>query len=131
MSLKLLVDECLLNKMLVDALIAAGHDVQTVTQAKLTSKPDSAVFGHAIAEDRLVITSNCDDFVELSLARIKAKQHHPGILLVFLYNNPNKDMSVAEIINAITNLETTKIPLADTTHSLVHYRYKIQSSDQK
>ncbi len=124
MSLKLLVDECLLNKILIEALITAGHDVQTVTQAKLISKPDSAVFGHAIAEDRLVITSNCDDFVELSMAHIKAKHHHPGILLVFLYNNQNKDMSVAEIIKAISNLESTKIPLADTTHSLVNYRYE-------
>jgi hypothetical protein len=33
-------------------------------------------------------------------------------------------MSVAEIIKAISNLESTKIPLADTTHSLVNYRYE-------
>jgi predicted nuclease of predicted toxin-antitoxin system len=107
----------------VDALTAAGHDVQTVSQANLISRPDDAVFAHAIAENRVVITSNCGDFIELAEARIAAKEHHPGVLLVFLYNNPNKDMSVPEIIKAIANFEATGAPIEDTTVSLAQYRY--------
>jgi hypothetical protein len=53
----------------------------------------------------------------------KAKPHHPGILLVFLYNNPNKDMSNQEIIGAISNLEFTQVALEDQAHSLANYRY--------
>jgi predicted nuclease of predicted toxin-antitoxin system len=107
LSLRLLLDECLQNKLLVDALIAAGHDVQTVNQVGLISRPDDAVFAHAIAEKRVFITSNCGDFTELAQARITANEHHPGLLLVFQYNNPNKDMSVSEIIKAIANFEAT------------------------
>lgn len=124
MGLRLLVDECLLNRLLVDALTAAGHDVQTVSQANLISKPDDAVFKHAIAENRVVITSNCSDFVALIETHVAAGQHHPGILLVFLYNNPNKDMSVSEIIKAITNFEATGVPMADRYISLAQYRYQ-------
>lgn len=123
MSLRLLVDECLLNKLLVDALTTAGHQVQTVRQANLISKSDDAAFAHAIAENRVIITSNCGDFTELAQARIAAGEHHPGVLLVFLYNNPNKDMSVAEIIKVIANFEATSALIADTTVSLVQYRY--------
>lgn len=123
MSLRLLVDECLLNKLLVDALTAAGHDVQTVSQVNLISRPDDAVFAHAIAENRIVITSNCGDFIDLSDARIADQEHHPGVLLVFLYNNPNKDMSVPEIIKAIANFEATGAPIQDTYVSLAQYRY--------
>lgn len=123
MSLRLLVDECLLNRLLVEALTAAGHDVQTVSQVDLVSKPDEAIFEHAIAEDRIVITSNCGDFTDLAAARIKAAVHHPGVLLVFLYNNPNKDMSIAEIVLAIANFEDTMAPITDSVVSLVQYRY--------
>jgi predicted nuclease of predicted toxin-antitoxin system len=123
LSLRLLVDECLLNKLLLDALTAAGHDVQTVRQTNLLSKPDDAVFAHAIAENRIVITSNCDDFTELSNAHIAAKEHHPGVLLVFQYNNPNKDMSVADIIKAIANFEATGAPIQNTHISLARYKY--------
>lgn len=123
MSLRLLVDECLLNKLLVEALTAAGHDVQTVFQVDLISKPDRAVFAHAIAEDRIVITTNCGDFMDLAAARIDAGSHHPGILLVFLYNSPSRDMIIAEIIQAIDNFEQTGAPKADTSVSLVAYRY--------
>jgi predicted nuclease of predicted toxin-antitoxin system len=123
LSLRLLVDECLLNKLLVDALIAAGHDVQTVNQAGLVSRSDDAVFAHAIAENRVFITSNCGDFTELAQARITANAHHPGVLLVFQYNNPNKDMSVPELIQAIANFEATGAPIEDNTVSLALYRY--------
>lgn len=123
MSLRLLVDECLLNKLLVEALAAAGHDVQTVSQVELISKPDETIFEYAIAENRIVITSNCVDFIDLAAARIEAAAHHPGVLLVFLYNNPNKDMSITEIVHAIANFEATKAPIADSVVSLVQYRY--------
>lgn len=112
-----------MNKLLVDALRAAGHDVLTVIQANLISRPDDVVFAHAIEENRIVITSNCDDFLKISDRRIATKKHHPGILLVFLYNNPNKDMSVLEIVKAIANLEATEAPIVDACVSLAHYRY--------
>lgn len=123
MSLRLLVDECLLNSLLVEALSEAGHDVQTVSQVELISKPDEVIFAHAIADNRVVITANCLDFIDLATARLAAGAHHPGILLVFQYNNPNKDMTIVEIVEAISNFEATEALITDTCISLVKYRY--------
>lgn len=123
MSLKLLVDECMLNKLLVNQLREAGHDVQTVTDANLLGESDNAVFAHAIGEDRIIITNNCLDFQTLSKQRLESGQHHPGILLVFLYNNPHKDMSVADIIKALANLEESGLELPDQAVSVNRYNY--------
>ncbi|MBX9770203.1 MAG: DUF5615 family PIN-like protein [Candidatus Obscuribacterales bacterium] len=123
MSLRLLVDECLLNRRRVDMLVKSGHDVVTVGQAELIGCSDAAVLDYAITENRLVITSNCNDFINLHHARISANLHHPGILLLYLHNNLGKDMGHLQIVKAIANLEASKIPLADTTHSLNAYNY--------
>lgn len=123
MSLKLLVDECLLDKMLVAKLREAKHDVLTVLEAGLIRKSDQVVFDAAIADGRLVITINCVDFVELSATKAAKKEAHPGVLLVYRYNVPAKEMTYDDIIKAIANLETTGVPLASACHSLNAYKY--------
>lgn len=120
----MLVDECILDKLLQVKLKEAGHDVRTVTEAGLTRKPDHAVFEAAIAEARLVLTINCADFVSLSDARLtKGGTRHPGVLLVYRYNVPDKEMSHEDIVKAIANLEATGIPLDGACHSLNAYKY--------
>lgn len=123
MSLKLLVDECILDKLLVSKLKEAGHDVLTVVDAALIRKPDHAVFEAAIAMERMLITINCSDFVALHEAKIAKRATHPGILLVYRYNVPSKELSHMDIIKAIANLEGTGIPLANAYHSLNAYKY--------
>jgi len=123
LSLRILVDECLLNRRRVETLAKAGHDVVTVSQAELIGCSDAEIFAYAIVENRLVITSNCNDFIALHQARIEAKLHHPGILLLYLHNDLTKDMGHAQIVKAIANLESSGISLADTAHSLVAYNY--------
>ncbi|WP_334907623.1 DUF5615 family PIN-like protein [Nostoc sp.] len=49
MSLKLLIDEDSQAKRLVNLLQNAGHDVITVNEAGLMSKPDSVVLDYARA----------------------------------------------------------------------------------
>ncbi len=127
MALRLLADECIQHKILVARLRAAGHDVLTVFEADLTGKRDETVFQHAVEENRLVFTINCIDFVELSLAKLKLGETHPGLLLLYQYNDPNRDMSYDEIVKAIVNLElvvtTTDLKLLNGHHSLNSYNY--------
>lgn len=70
---------------------------------------DDAIFSRAVADNRVVITSNCGDFIDPAQAHPGAGGHHPGVLLVFLYNNDDNDMSVPEIIRATANVEVTGI----------------------
>jgi predicted nuclease of predicted toxin-antitoxin system len=121
--LKLLVDECILDKRLSQKLRDAGHDLITVEDAQLKRKADHAVFEAAIAEDRMVITINCSDFVELSDARLKKDGSHPVILLVYLHNDLSKEMSRDQIVKAIANLEATGVDLRNGCHKLNDYNY--------
>lgn len=123
MAVRLLVDECLQARLLVSKLIEAGHDVQTASQAGVVRVRDEAVFAKAIAENRIVLTVNCNDFVVIAQAIISQGEHHPGVFMVFLQNDPNRDMSYDCIVKAIANLESTQLPLADSCHSLNLYDY--------
>lgn len=119
MPLKLLVDECMLDKRLVARLRAAGHDLLTVTDAELIRKPDHVVFEAAITADRMVFTCNCDDFVALA----KEKQTHPGVLLVYKFNVPSKEMTYDDIVKSLDNLEGTSVTLTNSCHTLNSYVY--------
>ncbi len=123
MALRLLVDECLLDKLFVEKLRIAGHDIETVTTLALTGKSDGAVFAAAVAAHRLVITINCNDFVELSNNAKNRKASHPGILLIYQYADPGRNLSHDVIIKAIFNLEATKLALHNECHVLNQYNY--------
>ena len=103
MSLRLLLDEDTQAKRLILLLREAGHNVQTVGEAGLTDQSDSAVLAHARREGRLVLTRNCVDFQALH----RTGPAHPGILGIFQYNNPERDMSYTDIVQAIANLENS------------------------
>lgn len=100
-------------------LETAGHDVLTVTQAQLNGRVDSDVFQVAIQLDRVILTSNCADFVELH----DAHKSHSGILLIYQDHDPSKDMSYEEIVKAIANLEVTGIVLSNRYLALNVYNY--------
>jgi hypothetical protein len=104
-------------------LRAAGHDVVTATEAGLRNVRDADVFAAAIADNRIVLTNNCKDFVELHEERMRQNQPHPGLFFVFLQNNPNGDMSYDEIVKAIANLEATPLQLISNCHTMNSYNY--------
>lgn len=103
MSLSLLPDEDTQAKQLIQLLREAKHDVRTVSEAGLTDQSDSAVLAYARQERRIILTRNCSDFQALHTAN----PSHPGILCVYQYNNRLKDMSYADIVHAIANLEAS------------------------
>jgi hypothetical protein len=49
----------------------------------------------------ILLTKNPDDFVELH----QQNPEHAGILLLYQDNNPDRDMSHADVVRAIVNLE--------------------------
>lgn len=123
LSLRILVDECILDKLLIAKLRGAGHDILTVEDLDLRRKPDHAVLEAAIADNRMVITINCVDFVELAERRVKRGAKHPGILLVYRYNVPVKELSHDDIVKAIANLQATGLALENGCHKLNDYKY--------
>ena len=119
LSLRLLVDEDSQAKRFVNLLKQAGHDVITVNEAGLMSKPDSVVLDYARQEGRTLLTRNCDDFQNLhSLNPV-----HSGILAVYEYADTSKNMNHQKIVKAIANLETAGFSLDNQFISLNQWNY--------
>jgi len=122
LAVRLLVDECSEAKLLVQKLRDAQHDVLTVSEANLRSVRDADVFAAAIDDNRILLTHNPADFIELHEIRMAQNLTHPGLFLVHRKNKPG-DITYDQIVTAIANLEATGLTLANSYHSLVSYNY--------
>lgn len=77
MSVKLLLDENLSPAAAV-ALVASGIDACHVRDRGILGATDHEVLERAFLEDRILVTSNVDDFVKLA----RAREIHAGIVLI-------------------------------------------------
>src|SRR5260370_6521854 len=100
-------------------LQAAGHQVTTPAQAGIRAADDSVHFRYAQANGLVLLTKDPDDFLALHAM----DPHHSGILLVYKDNDPMRDMTFADIIRAIKNLEDAGIVFQGSCHSLNAWRY--------
>lgn len=101
MSLRILVDEDSQSRALVAVLRSAGLDVRTAREEKLDGCEDAVVLARATSIDRAVLTKNADDFAELH----ETNREHSGILAIYESCDRSKNMSFAEIVKALGNLD--------------------------
>lgn len=119
MSLRLLLDEDSQAKYLVNLLRAAGHDVVTVKEAGLDSRPDIVILDYARQELRVLLTRNCEDFQELHLVN----SVHPGILAIYRDSASSRNMSYQAIVKAVSNLEAANCELGNQFVILNQWNY--------
>ncbi|MBI1334494.1 MAG: DUF5615 family PIN-like protein [Armatimonadetes bacterium] len=115
--LRLLLDEDSKSKTLVRLLTEAGHDVATTADLNLDGQPDHEVLKASVSENRVLLTRNCGDFLELH----QQDSSHPGVLLVF--QDPRSPMSFGDIARSIANLEAANCPLAEQCHVLNAWQF--------
>lgn len=111
MSLILYLDDCAFSHRLRQLLIEAGHDVQIPA--------DAVHFAHAKENERVILTFNPRDFLDLH----EQDPNHPGILAVYQDNDPTRDMSYRDIVQALSNLESTGVTVSGEFWSLNAYRW--------
>jgi hypothetical protein len=101
--------------------VEAGHRVQIPADVRpsLRGAADDVHFAHACTTQQIILTYNAVDFLRLH------KQHpdHYGILAVYQDNDSAKDMTYADIVRAIANLEYTGVSIAGGFWSLNAYRW--------
>ncbi len=123
MSLNLYLDDCANSDLLADLLRQAGHHVMRPADSDLEGANDHAHFAFAVANGLAVITKNPSDFENLH----DLDPRHSGILAIYQDNDPDRDMSDADIVKAISNLEASASiggePIARHFHSLNDWRY--------
>ena len=119
MSQKIYVDDCAYDKLLVKMLEAVGHQVTIPAQAGIRKAADAVHFKYAQTTGLVLLTKNPKDFLALHAM----DQNHSGILLVYQDNDPTRDMTPADIVRAIKNLEDAGVVLQRECHSLNAWRY--------
>ena len=119
LSQKIYLDDCDYDRELLRHLAEAGHHLVTPAQAGLTGHPDEAHFRFAVANALVLLTKNPVDFENLHAA----DSSHSGILVIYQDNDPGRDMSYADIVRAIANLEQAGVPFPGAFHVLNAWRY--------
>ena len=120
--MKLYLDDDSAARLLVQLLSQAGHVVQVPADVGLSDADDPVHLGHAISEERALLTHNDRDFRNLHNLIALAHGHHPGILVVRRENNPQRDLKPASIVRALGNLLAANVPLEDGLHILNQWR---------
>ena len=96
LSLPLYLDDCAYHKVLLSLLQGAGHQVVYPAQAGISGKKDPVHFDYAKKNSLVLITKNPKDFLDLH----HHDSNHAGILGIYQDNDPTRDMSHAEIVQA-------------------------------
>ncbi len=107
MPLDLYLDDCSNSDLLAKLLQKDGHRVVRPTdpRVELEGEDDEVHFSFAARNGLTVITKNPADFQRLH----EATSPRCGVLAVYQDNDPSKDMSDAEIVRAIKNLENASL----------------------
>ncbi len=110
LSLAIYLDDCAFSHRLRQLLSEAGHQVQVPADLvrPLTGADDEFHFAHAQATGQTLLTYNPADFAALH----RQFPEHAGILAIYQDNDPAKDMTYADIVRAIANLEQTGVKIA-------------------
>jgi predicted nuclease of predicted toxin-antitoxin system len=119
---RVLIDENMTSRRLAARLQSAGHDVVLGTDVGLVSVADARVLASAVAQGRPVLTRDHEDFAALHDLVVAVGGHHPGILVVRFDNDPRHNLTERAIVTALSNLETSRVTIADAIHVLNHWR---------
>ena len=118
MALNLYLDDCSNSDLLADLSRQAGHQVVRPTDdgIGLEGAQDNVHFAFAVEHGLTLITKNPADFEALH----DSDPLHFGIIAVYQDNDPSRDMSDAEIVKALSNLEQAGQSGGDPIHGQFH-----------
>jgi hypothetical protein len=80
--MRIYLDDDSAASLLIRLLQQAGHDSATPTDVGLAGEDDAVRLTEAVKDDRVLLTGNYRDFLNLHNLIMQARGHHPGILVV-------------------------------------------------
>jgi hypothetical protein len=120
--MRLYVDDNLTDRRVVAQLQRAGHTVVLPAEVSHTGALDAQHFAQAIRHTAALLTRNYKDFIALHDLLLTAGGNHSGLLLVYLENDPTRDMTPRSIAEAASRLEAAAVPLVNHVYVLNHWR---------
>lgn len=118
LSLRLYLDDCADSTRLFTLLQENGHHVTRPRDVSLTGASDAMHFIYAREHDLILITTNPRDFEPPH----QQYHDHPGIFAIY-QDNDLRDMTLAEIVQAIHNVMAAGVPIAGQFIVLNSWRY--------
>ena len=120
--MNLYLDDDLDANALIGLLQHAGHVVVSPRVVGTRGVVDREHLCYAVAHDLVVLTANAKDFIALHDEWQQQGAEHPGILLVYRENNPQRDLTFAQIAHAVSRLEQSGTPVRNTYHNVNMWR---------
>jgi predicted nuclease of predicted toxin-antitoxin system len=111
--MRIYLDDDSAAPLLARVLRQAGHEVEMPADAGLAGEDDAVHLTHAVRQDRVLLTGNYRDFLNLHNLVVQARGRHPGILVVRRDNDPRRDLTASGIVRAIRNLLAANVAVAD------------------
>ena len=109
--MKFYLDDDSAAMLLARLLQQAGHDIQVPADVGLSGEDDAVHLTHAVKHDRILLTGNHRDFLNLHNLVMQVSGHHPGIFVVRQENDPTRDMTPKGIVAAVRKLEAAGVPI--------------------
>jgi predicted nuclease of predicted toxin-antitoxin system len=120
--MRLYLDDDSASPLLANLLRKGGHDPQVPSEINMGGAPDAVHLTRAIADDRICVTRNHDDFWILHNLIKQARGHHPGLFVIRQDNDPTRDLTPKGIVSTIRKLEAAGVPIRDEFIVLNHWR---------
>ncbi len=120
--MRLYLDDDMDANVLLRFLQEEGHEVMSPRAVAMRGAEDEAHLQHAAVHQCTVVTANVRDFLTLHQTWQEEGRHHAGILALYRENNPQRDMTYAQIARAISRLARAGLPLQNTFHNLNMWR---------
>ena len=120
--MRLYLDDDMDANVLIRFLQDEGHEVMSPRTVAMRGAEDAAHLRYAAAHQCTVVTANVRDFLTLHQTWQEQGRQHAGILALYRENNPQRDMTYAQIARAISRLERAGLPLQNMFHNLNMWR---------
>ena len=116
------LDDNATDRRLVALLRKAGHFVAIPIEVNHSGATDPRHLLHAIHSASLLLTKDSTDFTDLHDLILGSGGSHPGILLLYLENDPTRAVTPRGIAVATDKLEAAGVSLGNQLHVLNHWR---------
>lgn len=120
--MKVYLDDDLDSNRLIGLLRRSGHTPVSPRIAGTRGTSDEQHLIYAAANNLVILTANAIDFVNIHNRWAQEGRDHAGILVVYRENNPIRDMSFAEIADAVKHIEQSGTALSNKIQNLNFWR---------
>ena len=120
--MRLYLDDDMDANELIGLLEHESHEVISPRNVAMRGAEDEAHLRYAADKQYVLLTANVRDFLTLHQRWQEEGQSHAGILAIYRENNPQRDMTYAQIARAVSHLEGVGLPLQNTFQNLNMWR---------